>query len=100
MNHRHGHEALWRNIEADSLRGGMMLSDRLPHKTEAGAVSLGVRSPADVEAAIARIRAGVRRYDAGAVSNRFLIESPRYRITNGFAIGSLDRFIQMVFGRV
>ena len=23
-----------------------------------------------------------------------------YRITNGFAIGSLDRFIQMVFGRV
>ena len=39
-------------------------------------------------------------YDAGAVSDRFLIESPRYRITNGFAIGSLDRFIQMVFGRV
>ena len=48
-----------------------MLSDRLPHKT-----------------------------DAGAVSDHFLIESPRYRITNGFAIGSLDRFIQMVFGRV
>ena len=23
-----------------------------------------------------------------------------YRITNGFAIGSLDRFIQIVFGRV
>ena len=53
-----------------------------------------------MEAAIARIRAGVHRYDAGAVSDRFLIESPRYRITNGFAIGSLDRFIQMVFGRV
>ena len=24
----------------------------------------------------------------------------RYRITNGFPIGSLDRFIQMVLGRV
>ena len=51
-----------------------MLSDRLPHKTEAGAVALGVSSPADVEAAIARIRACVHRYDAGAVSDRFLIE--------------------------
>ena len=26
--------------------------------------------------------------------------NPRYRITNGFAIGSFDRFTQIVFGRV
>ena len=51
-----------------------MLSDRLPHKTEAGAVALGVSSPTEVETAVARIRAGVLRYDAGATSDRFLIE--------------------------
>ena len=51
-----------------------MVSDRLPHKTEAGAVALGVSSPAEVEAAVARIRADVHRYDADAVSDRFLIE--------------------------
>ena len=28
------------------------------------------------------------------------LKFPRYRITNGFAIGSLDMFIQMVLGRV
>ena len=51
-----------------------MLSDRLPHKTEAGAVALGVSSPTEVETAVARIRADVLRYDAGAASDRFLIE--------------------------
>ena len=51
-----------------------MVSDHLPHKTEAGAVVLGVSSPAEVNAAIARIRADVRRHDAGALSDRFLIE--------------------------
>ncbi len=51
-----------------------MMSDRLPHKTETGAVALGVSSPAEVEAAVARIRADVHRHDAGAVSDRFLIE--------------------------
>ena len=47
---------------------------RLPHKTEAGAVVLGISSPAEVEAAVARIRAGVRRFDAGAPADRFLVE--------------------------
>ena len=28
------------------------------------------------------------------------VAGSRYRITNGFPIGSLDRFIQIVFGRV
>ena len=51
-----------------------MVSERLPHKTEAGAVAIGVSSPAEVEAAVARIRADVHRYDTGAVSDRFLIE--------------------------
>ena len=51
-----------------------MVSALLPHKTEAGAVVLGVSSPAEVGAAIARIRADVRRHDARAVSERFLIE--------------------------
>ena len=51
-----------------------MVSHRLPHKTEAGAVVLGVSSRAEVAAAVARIHADVRRYDAGALSDRFLIE--------------------------
>ena len=51
-----------------------MVSHRLPHKTEAGAVVLGLSSRAEVESAVARIRAGVRRYDAGMLSDRFLIE--------------------------
>ena len=51
-----------------------MVSERLPHKTEAGAVVLGASTPAEVEAAVARIRAGVRRHDADAATERFLIE--------------------------
>ena len=51
-----------------------MVSDRLVHKTEAGAVALGVASPAEVEVAVARVRADVHRHDAGAASDRFLIE--------------------------
>ena len=51
-----------------------MLSDRLPHKMEAGAVALGVRSPAEVETVVARIRTDVIRHDASAASDRFLIE--------------------------
>ena len=51
-----------------------MVSHRLPHKTEAGAVALGISSRAEAEAAVARIRADVGRHDAGALSDRFLIE--------------------------
>ena len=51
-----------------------LVSEHLPHKTEAGAVALGVSSPAEVEAAVARIRAGVRRFDAGTSADRFLVE--------------------------
>ena len=51
-----------------------LVSDRLLHKTEAGAVALGVSDPAQVEDTVARIRADVHRHDACAVSDRFLVE--------------------------
>ena len=51
-----------------------LVSEHLLHKTEAGAVALGVSSPAEVEAAVARIRAGVRRLDADVSADRFLVE--------------------------
>lgn len=51
-----------------------LVNEHLPHKTEAGAVALGISNPAEVEAAVARIRAGVRRFDAGASADRFLVE--------------------------
>ena len=51
-----------------------LVSEHLPHKTDAGAVALGISSPVEVEAAVARIRADVRRFDADAPANRFLVE--------------------------
>ena len=51
-----------------------LVNEHLPHKTEAGAVALGVSSPAEVEAAVARIRAGVRRFEADVSADRFLVE--------------------------
>ena len=51
-----------------------LVSEHLLHKTEAGAVALGISSPAEVEAAVARIRAGVRSLDADAAADRFLVE--------------------------
>ena len=51
-----------------------MVSHWLPHKTEAGAVALGISSRAEAEAAVARIRRDVGRHDAGALSDRFLVE--------------------------
>jgi succinyl-CoA synthetase beta subunit len=51
-----------------------MLSDRLPHKTEAGAVRLGLSSAEAVTAAIAEMRRAVAAYDSAALSDRFLLE--------------------------
>ena len=51
-----------------------LVNEHLPHKTEVGAVALGISSPAEVEAAVARIRTGVRRFDADASTDRFLVE--------------------------
>ena len=51
-----------------------LVNEHLPHKTEAGAVVLGISSPAEVQVAVARIRADVRRFDANAPVDRFLVE--------------------------
>lgn len=51
-----------------------MLSDRLPHKTEAGAVRLGLSTAEGVTAAIAEMRRAVAAYDRAALSDRFLLE--------------------------
>jgi acyl-CoA synthetase (NDP forming) len=51
-----------------------MLSARLPHKTEAGAVRLGLHNPEEVAHAVDRMRRDVTAYDAEAVSDRFLVE--------------------------
>jgi succinyl-CoA synthetase beta subunit len=51
-----------------------MLSDRLPHKTEAGAVRLGLASAEAVANAVDQMTRDVAAFDALAVSGRFLIE--------------------------
>jgi len=51
-----------------------MLSTRLPHKSEAGAVRLGLAGPQAVEAAVAEMVRSVASYDANAVTDRFLVE--------------------------
>ncbi|MFO0997018.1 MAG: acetate--CoA ligase family protein [Alphaproteobacteria bacterium] len=52
-----------------------MLSERLPHKTEAGAVVLNLQSGEDIERAVTRMRRDVAAYDPSALSDRFLIEA-------------------------
>ncbi len=51
-----------------------MLSDRLPHKTEAGAVRIGLRNAREVEAALSVMRADVAAHDPIAATDRFLVE--------------------------
>jgi acyl-CoA synthetase (NDP forming) len=51
-----------------------MLGTRLPHKSEAGAVRLGLTSPQAVEAAVAEMSRAVGSYHADAVTDRFLVE--------------------------
>lgn len=51
-----------------------MLSSRLPHKTEAGAVHLGIETPEHLPAAIDTMIRSVTAYDSSAVTDRFLIE--------------------------
>jgi len=50
------------------------VSEHLLHKTEAGAVALGVSSPTEVEAAVARIGARARGSNAETAADRFLVE--------------------------
>jgi succinyl-CoA synthetase beta subunit len=51
-----------------------MVSPKLPHKTEAGAVKLGLMSPEAVAEAVARMISDVTAHDPSAVTDRFLIE--------------------------
>ncbi len=51
-----------------------MLSPRLPHKTEAGAVRLGLEDADAVAGAVAAMRAAVASHDPAAVTDRFLVE--------------------------
>jgi len=50
------------------------LSDRLPHKSDAGAVVLGVRDRDELVRAVATIRANVAAYDASVEVDRFLVQ--------------------------
>ena len=51
-----------------------MVSANLPHKTDAGAVKLGLSTRQEVEQACQTIMDSVRAYDANAVADRFLAE--------------------------
>jgi acyl-CoA synthetase (NDP forming) len=51
-----------------------MLSARIAHKTEMGAVILGLSGPDEVEAAVARMARDVAARDPGAVTDSFLVE--------------------------
>jgi acetyltransferase len=49
------------------------VSESLPHKSEAGAIALGLANAAAVTEACARIEANVAAYDSGAVLSGFLV---------------------------
>jgi acyl-CoA synthetase (NDP forming) len=51
-----------------------MVSAGLPHKTEAGALKIGLCSAEEVSAAVASIRDAVHKYAPDAVTSTFLIE--------------------------
>lgn len=52
-----------------------MVSAKLPHKTEAGAVRLGLSSAEEVTAAVQRMRADVAAYNPAALTDVFLVEA-------------------------
>ncbi len=51
-----------------------MMGPKLVHKTEAGAVMLGLRDAADVVSAVDKMRIAVGLYDPAAVTDDFLVE--------------------------
>ena len=51
-----------------------MLGPRLAHKSEAGAVALGLASPAAVAHALAQMQSAVKAHDPAALTDRFLVE--------------------------
>lgn len=51
-----------------------MLGPKLAHKSEAGAVAIGIQSANALVAALERMREKVAAYDPGALTDRFLVE--------------------------
>ena len=51
-----------------------MMGSKLAHKTEAGAVALGLSSSDELSAAICRMKQDVAAFDADAVNDSFLVE--------------------------
>ncbi len=52
-----------------------MMSPHLPHKTEAGAVALGITDAGSLATAITTMQASVRAHKAKALTDRFLVEA-------------------------
>lgn len=52
-----------------------MMSPRLAHKTEAGAVALNVADQSELRAALAQMPGAVAAYDPDALTDRFLVEA-------------------------
>lgn len=52
-----------------------MMGPKLAHKSEAGAVALGLANPADLTTALHKMCADVASHDALAVTDRFLVEA-------------------------
>ena len=52
-----------------------MMGPKLAHKSEAGAVALGLANAADLTAALQKMRADVTAHDPLALTDRFLVES-------------------------
>jgi acetyltransferase len=57
-----------------------VVSERIPHKTEAGGVAIGLRSRADVSSAFEQIMASARAYLGGAAADGVLIQE---QVENG-----------------
>jgi acyl-CoA synthetase (NDP forming) len=52
-----------------------MIGSRIAHKTEAGALMLGIKNEADLASAYVQVVERVRAHDADALSDRFLVEA-------------------------
>ncbi|MGB3148236.1 MAG: acetate--CoA ligase family protein, partial [Paracoccaceae bacterium] len=64
-----------------------MIGPRLAHKSEAGAVALGLKTPADLAQALVKMQADVAAYDPAAVTDSFLVEEMAPRPVAELLIG-------------
>ncbi|MEN9772988.1 MAG: hypothetical protein RL322_58 [Pseudomonadota bacterium] len=68
------HEAPWTHDLAGPIVAKLISAD-LPHKTEAGAVTLGIETAAELSEAVARMRASALRYQPSARLSGVLIQN-------------------------